>query len=105
VDKAEPLALIVHELVTDALKNAFGEGGGRLRITVSTPRPGEGAVLVADEGGNAERVLDFDGNSAVLGLRMVGALVKQLQGTITVRRGGGMAVEVRFPLAEATAEL
>ncbi len=105
VDKAEPLALIVHELVTDALKNAFGDGGGRLRITVSTPRAGEGAVEVWDNGRNAERPVDFDGSSAVLGLRMVGALVKQIQGTITVRRSGGVQVEVRFPLAEAVAEL
>lgn len=100
VDKAEPLALIVHELVSDAMKNAFGGSGGRLRVEISEPRPGEASLLVADDGGNAARELDFDGASGALGLRMVGALVKQMHGSIHVRRAAGIEVEVRFPLAD-----
>lgn len=104
VDKAEPLALIVHELVADALKNAFGERGGRLRVEVGIPRPGEGVLVVADDGGKADRAMDFDGSSAALGLRMVGALVKQMHGAIAIRRRDGIEVEIRFPLAEQPAE-
>ena len=104
VDKAEPLALIVHELLAEALKTAFGDRGGRLRVELSEPRPGQGALQVAEEGGNADRPLDFESASAALGLRMVGALVRQIHGTISVRRNGGVAVEIRFPLAELPAE-
>ena len=104
VDKAEPLALIVHELVAEALKSGFGDRGGRLRVEVSEPRPGEGALLVAEDGGHSERALDFESTSAALGLRMVGALVRQLHGTIAVRRMSGVEVEIRFPLADLPAE-
>lgn len=104
VDKAEPLALIVHELVADALKHAFGENGGRLRVEIAEPRAGEATLVVADDGGNSNRALDFDAASSALGLRMVGALVKQMHGVIDVRRrGGGVEVEIRFPLREALA--
>lgn len=104
VDKAEPLALIVHELVADALKHAFGENGGRLRVEIAEPRAGEATLVVADDGGNSNRTLDFDAASSALGLRMVGALVKQMHGVIDVRRrGGGVEVEIRFPLREALA--
>lgn len=104
VNKAEPLALIVHELVAEALKSGFGDRGGRLRVEVSEPRPGEGALLVAEDGGHSERALDFESTSAALGLRMVGALVRQLHGTIAVRRMSGVEVEIRFPLADLPAE-
>lgn len=109
VDKAEPLALIVHELVVDALKHAFGSAGGRLRVDVGeVPRDDmkgrEGILVISEDGGAPDRSLDFDGTSTALGLRMVGALVKQMHGSIHVARGsGGVEVEIRYPLAEAVA--
>ncbi|MGE5477830.1 MAG: MASE3 domain-containing protein [Bacteroidales bacterium] len=104
VDKAEPLALIVHELVVDALKHAYGGGGGRLRVEVGSTRKGEGILVVAEDGGAPDRDLDFEGANGDLGLRMVGALVKQMHGGVEVTRGaGGVEVNVRFPLAEGTA--
>ncbi|MGE5514347.1 MAG: MASE3 domain-containing protein [Bacteroidota bacterium] len=110
VDKAEPLALIVHELVVDALKHAFGADGGHLRVDVGEMAPageaprGEGVLVIAEDGGAPDRALDFEGTSTALGLRMVGALVKQMHGTITVARGaGGVEVEIRFPLADTPA--
>lgn len=102
VDKAEPLALIVHELVADALKHAFGDSGGRLRVEIGAQNDGDAVLVVADDGGRSDRALDFDAASSALGLRMVGALVKQMHGAIDIRRrSGGVEVEVRFPLVEA----
>ncbi|HLO76806.1 MAG TPA: MASE3 domain-containing protein [Magnetospirillum sp.] len=100
VGKAEPLALIVHELVVEALKHGFGEGGGRLRVDLSVLPSGDGVLRVADDGGRPDRVLDFESNSAALGLRMVGALVRQLHGSIALHRGNGIEVEISFPLRE-----
>ncbi|MBC7907583.1 MAG: PAS domain S-box protein [Rhodospirillaceae bacterium] len=98
VDKAEPLALIVHELVSNALKHAFTEQGGRLTIHMAAIGENEGSLVVADDGTDATRQMDFDGES--LGLRMVGVLVKQIHGTLAVHRATGTQVEVRFPLDE-----
>lgn len=104
VDKAEPLALIVHELVADALKYGYGDGGGRLRVEIGSRKTGEAVLVVADDGGRPDRAMDFDAASSALGQRMVGVLVKQMHGAIDVRRrDGGVEVEIRFPLTEAAA--
>jgi PAS domain S-box-containing protein len=100
VDKAEPLALIVHELVSNALKHAFTEQGGRLTIRMAVTGSDEGSLVVADDGTNAARQLEFEGEGSPLGLRMVGVLVKQIHGTLDVRRAAGTQVEVRFPLGD-----
>ncbi|MCR6631570.1 MAG: PAS domain-containing protein [Magnetospirillum sp.] len=98
VEQAEPLALIMHELVADAVKNAFADGAGRLRVRLSCPAPGEGVLVVADQGANADRPMSFDEQSGTLGLRMVGSLVRQLRGNVSVHRGQGVEVRVHFPL-------
>lgn len=100
VDRAEPLALIVHELVSNALKHAFTEQGGQLTIRIAAIGRDEGSLVVADNGGNAAREMNFDGESGSLGLRMVGVLVKQIHGTVAVRHVAGTEVEVRFPLGD-----
>src|SRR6185437_2519465 len=43
------LGLIVNELVTNALKHAFGKEGGRISIGF-TAGPSEGVLTVADDG-------------------------------------------------------
>lgn len=100
VDKAEPLALIVHELVSNALKHAFTEQGGLLTIRITALGREEGCLVVADDGTNVARHMDFYGETGSLGLRMVGVLVKQIHGTVAVRRTAGTEVEIRFPLGE-----
>lgn len=99
VDKAEPLALIVHELVSNALKHAFPAQGGCLTIRLAATGVDEGSLVVADDGATA-RQMDFEGEGGSLGLRMVGVLVKQIHGTLDVRRAAGTEVEIRFPLGE-----
>jgi|AGTN01.1.fsa_nt_gi PAS domain S-box len=102
VGTAEPLALIVHELVSNAVKHAFCERGGSLRIEVALEAGGEGVLVVADDGTRPGRVMAFEGESASLGLRMVGVLVQQLRGRIEVRSQRGVEVEVRFPVASGS---
>lgn len=99
VGTAEPLALIVHELVSNALKHAFGERGGTLWVHLARDGGGQGVLVVDDDGARSRRVMDFQGDSTSLGLRMVGALVQQLHGSISVTQNRGTRVEIRFPLA------
>ncbi len=110
MDTAVPCGLIVNELVTNALKHAFGEGRrGRVSVRMSRAEPPEapGAtvkagtaerwfeLVVADDGKGLPE--DFDPASAkTLGLRIVRTLVKQLRGGMELRGGNGAEFRIRF---------
>lgn len=90
---ATPVALCVIELVTNAAKHAFGPEGGA--ILVGLRREGTRAVLVvADDG----RGLPAE-PARSSGLRVVDALVRQLDGTMRVERDGGTRFEIAFPVS------
>lgn len=99
LDKAVPLALIVHELVANAVKHAFTEKGGELRLAV-VAEGDTGVLKVADDGLSGVAI---GAENASLGMRMVAVLVKQIHGTLSETRGRGTEVVVRFPLAEPAA--
>lgn len=81
-DTAIPLGLLVTELVTNAVKYAYGEGGGT--VFVRTRIDSEHFVLeVVDRG--AGLPADFDAvrdRPKSLGMRMVASLTRQLGGTL-----------------------
>lgn len=95
-----PLALIVNELVTNALKYSYPEGGGLIRVSC---HPGaEGIELSVSDTGN--KLADgFDpGKSSGLGMKMITALAKQLRATFNVtQESTGKSFTVRVPLSEA----
>jgi two-component sensor histidine kinase len=90
---ATPLALCAVELITNAVKHAFGPQGGTIRVELL--RDGaRGRLTVADDGrGLPEQPQRHSGR------RVVDALVAQLQGTLTVEPGPGTRVRIDFPLA------
>jgi PAS domain S-box-containing protein len=97
VDIAVPCGLIINELVSNCLKYAFPEGReGEIRIQLRNT----GATLllsVWDNGvGIPERVGFQD--TKTLGLRLVGTLVRQLEGDVEVDRSNGAEVRVTFAL-------
>jgi two-component sensor histidine kinase len=99
-DVATPLALIVAELIQNAVEHAFGDLQRILTVTVEMARrPRELRVAVSDDGVGlpAEFTLDRDAN---LGLQIVRTLVEsELGGTIHVApREGGTRVELTLPL-------
>jgi PAS domain S-box-containing protein len=97
VDVAIPCALIVNELLTNALKHAFpAEQRGRIEVTLERDETGFISLAVADEGIGLPLGFDFR-SSRTLGLRLVGMLVAQLGGTVEVQRIGGTRVCVRLP--------
>lgn len=99
LNTAVPLALVVVELVTNAIKHAFPEKAAISdkpsgTIDIVLMRTGEGAELVIKDDGiglpkNASR------NS---GLRLVRALVAQVRGEIEIAEGAGAEYRIRFPL-------
>jgi two-component sensor histidine kinase len=82
-DIAMPLALIVNELLINAVKYGL-PGSGRGIIRVSIRRSGEGiSVVVEDEGPGFEI---GSVRSSASGLRLVEGLVRQIGGSFEVRR-------------------
>jgi len=93
--QATSLALVLSELVTNALEHAFDGQAGTVRITLST-RGEEIVVTVEDDGRGLPQGFDPE-RDAHLGLRIVQELVsRDLQGTFRLEGRGGTRAEVRF---------
>ncbi len=89
-DSATPLALVVSEVVTNALKYAFPDGrAGTIRIGFTQKPSGEPLLTIADDG------VGFDTSQASngMGSRLIKAMVMQLGGTQRYVRDGGTRFE------------
>lgn len=95
-DVAAPLALILSESVSDALRHAFPGRPGRLVVHLARD---EAAVVlsIADDGVGLP---EPSGGHAATGRGLVDVLVRQLDGTRSLDRadGGGTRIVFRFPV-------
>jgi two-component sensor histidine kinase len=92
---ALPLAIIVHELVSNAVRHAFPDGRrGSIAIACSLASGGV-SLVVRDSGVGAEELTPGDGLSLVEGL------VEHLGGQMSIETapGAGVGVRVRLPLS------
>jgi two-component sensor histidine kinase len=94
-DIATPLALCAVELVTNAMKHAFGPEGGTIRVALGR-NADEGILTIAD---NGKGMPEMPGRNS--GLRVVDALVAQIRGELTVERNQGTRFEIVFPTKPA----
>jgi len=89
-DLAIPLGLFVNELVTNAIKYAYPDGAGEIRVTVREAPAGDGApaglvLTVCDDGVGLPEGFDPTApRSMSLGMRIVSSLARQLGGPLTV---------------------
>ncbi len=91
-DAATSLALIVHELVANAVEHAFSESGGRVRIDL-VDTGGELELTVADNGSG------LDPKTPSEGLSLVRGLADHLGGAFHLKTGDGVIARVRLPNA------
>ncbi|RUZ75852.1 PAS domain-containing protein [Mesorhizobium sp. M7A.F.Ca.US.006.01.1.1] len=97
-EKATPVALMVNELVTNALKHAFkskpdGMSAGRLGIKMSQP-DGHLNIEVSDDGVG---MADANGDAS-FGMRLIKSLARQLHAEIEWRdTGPGTRVVISIP--------
>ncbi len=92
--QALPLAIIVHELVSNAARHAFPEGArGSIAIACSQASGGV-SLVVRDSGVGAASLTVGDG------LALVEGLVEHLGGVMAIETapGAGVGVRVRLPL-------
>ena len=93
--RAVPVGLLVNELLSNALKHAFPQGGPG-RIWVWFRADGEFELVVGDDGvGVADEPSPARPGS--LGATIIAALVQQLGATMSREGGGGTVHTVRFP--------
>jgi two-component sensor histidine kinase len=100
-DTAIPLGLLLTELVTNAIKYAYGDGGGPVSIETRCDN-GTLSLVVADRGVGLPAGLDPNAaRPTSLGMRMVTSLTRQLGGTLAFEDGApGTRVVFAMPLPE-----
>ncbi len=105
LNESIPCAIILNELVTNAMKHAFPEGGaGTIRVSLRHPAEGRVELAVSDDGvGLPEGVAPGKSHErGRLGLTLVGLLVGQLDGELAASRESGTAYRIEFPLRPYT---
>lgn len=99
-DRAIPCGLIVNELVTNACKYAFPgypeERENRLRVAFFRTG-GDGLRLSVEDNGTGLSPGTTPENCDSMGFQVVLGLAQQLNGTVSFRNDGGLAVTVAFP--------
>jgi two-component system, sensor histidine kinase PdtaS len=101
LDSAVPCGLILHELLSNALKHAFPDGqAGTITLDLRAGPDRHVTLRVADSGVGVPEPFDVR-QSDSLGLQLVCLLTEQLGGTLTVTRQGGTTFTLTFPLPEA----
>ena len=97
-DDAIPLALFVLEAVTNAVKYAFDNSGGDIRVTLKE-REDSILLTVRDNGAGIEQDADAPKSASGLGSRLMKAFAKQLGGEMSVetQAGNGVSVVLEIP--------
>jgi two-component sensor histidine kinase len=95
LDRSIPCGLILNELITNALKYAYPKGKGEIVVSLSSDA-GDVKMTVSDSG--AGLPVDFDWRkSKSLGMTIVQALTKQLNGKLEVGPPPGAVFTLRIP--------
>jgi two-component sensor histidine kinase len=95
LDRAVPCGLMISELVTNALKHAFPDGGpGEIQIAAHL-QVEQVELIVRDDGVGLPADIDPE-TSTSLGLRLVHLLIRQLQGNLCIDRKHGTAFKILF---------
>jgi PAS domain S-box-containing protein len=96
IDDAIPCGLIVNELVSNSIKHAFPESReGKIKVAIRMNDKDEVELTISDNGIGMPEGLDFRTTDS-LGLSLVNALVKQLQGEIELNKEKGTEFRITF---------
>jgi PAS domain S-box-containing protein len=95
INTAIPCGLIINELISNIIKHAFKKGE-RGTISAKFSRIGNNYILsVKDDGIGLPSNIDIE-NTDTLGLKLVNALVNQLEGTMEINRNDGTQFIIKF---------
>jgi len=96
IDTAIPCGLLVHELVSNALKHAFPDGrSGWVEVRLGEGNSGGYRLVVRDDGIGLPETYDL-ASSGSLGLVLVRDLTRQLDGQVEVTTESGTSFAIDF---------
>ncbi len=96
IDAAIPCALIVNEMLTNAMKYAFPGGmEGEIKVSLTISDKDEIELIVSDNGVGMPDGLDYR-STETLGLSLINGLVMQLQGELELNTDKGTTFKVTF---------
>lgn len=99
LDSAIHLGLIVNELVTNSLKHGFHDGqGGRIAVSLHRAEADQLVLTVVDDG-RADEV-----TRRGLGMTLVEAMARRLDGTLAVARDGGTRTMLTLPMPKESSK-
>lgn len=96
LDTLIPMGLIMNELLSNSMKHAFESyENAKIEISLICDESGEIELIVKDNGRGLPEDVMLDG-ADTLGLRIVNALVDQIDASAEISRNGGTAFHIRF---------
>jgi len=94
-NRLQVLGIVVNELLTNCMKHSF-EGRDKGLIRVSARLAGDRVSFeVHDDGIGLPESIDFE-NTTGFGLSLVRLLTLQLEGSLSLERGGGTRIILEF---------
>lgn len=101
IERAVPCALILNELLSNALKYAFPDGrNGKILVRSRESEPGSLELTVEDNGIGLPAGRLGARNTESLGLRIVRILTQQLDGSLEQEACPGTRIVLRFPVGQ-----
>jgi two-component sensor histidine kinase len=96
IDRAVPAGLVVNELMTNSIKHAFGNAGGKIRIAFRTVSNASEACITVEDDGKGMKLPPKQG----LGLKLVEGFAQQVAGRLEyVPVESGARITLCFPVA------
>lgn len=101
-DQAVPLALIITEIVSNAIKHAFADGRrGTISVTLERAGPAQARLDIADDGVGLASAHQVAGEErAGIGMQLIRGFARQLGGSLKIMEEDGTRYILLFPLKE-----
>lgn len=98
IDMAISLGLLIHELLTNALKHAFtGRDRGTITVRYTTMADGGAELIVSDDGRGLAGDVLTEPSARGAGSRIIRGLVRQLNAAMSIQSQNGTCVKVVIP--------
>lgn len=95
INQAIPCSLIINEIVTNAIKHAYGEKEEAIIDIILRENDGSIFLSVRDYGQGLPEDFDFNHNTS-LGLNLIQVLKQQLNAELNINSSGGTTFELTF---------